>query len=188
MNSTSVSLIQRLREGGDADAWPRFARLYTPLLFFWARRVGLSPDEAEDFVQDLLVHLLDKLRLFEHRGSGSFRAWLRTVAMNKCREQLRRRQPAAAGGNTQSLDHIAAAIESDPFWEREYRQHLVARALAVMQTEFEPKTWQACWQRVVDDRPAAEVAQNLGLKEAAVHVYTGRVLRRLRSELRDLLE
>jgi RNA polymerase sigma-70 factor, ECF subfamily len=188
MNSTSVSLIQRLREGVDADAWPRFAKLYTPLLFFWARRVGLSPDDAEDFVQDLLIHLLDKLRLFEHRGSGSFRAWLRTVATNKCREQLRRRQPVAATGDTQPLSIVAAAIEGDPFWEKEYREHLVARALSVMQAEFEPKTWQACWQRIVDDRPAAEVAQNLGLSEAAVYVYTGRVLRRLRSELQDLLD
>ena len=83
---------------------------------------------------------------------------------------------------------IVSADEASGFWEAEYRQQLVARALQVMQNEFEPKTWQACWQRVVEERPAAEVAQQLGLSEAAVFVYTGRVLRRLREELQGLLD
>jgi RNA polymerase sigma-70 factor (ECF subfamily) len=138
-------------------------------------------------VQDVLMLLMEKVGGFEHRGAGSFRAWLRTVAVNKCRERLRRQRKGPAGA-APALDKIAAAADNDPFWEAEYRQHLVARALAVMQAEFEPATWQACWQRIVDDRPASVVARNLGLSEGAVYVYTGRVLRRLRSELADLLD
>ena len=30
-----------------------------------------------------------------------------------------------------------------------------------MRTDFDPKTWQACWEMVVDDQPAAKVAQKL---------------------------
>lgn len=187
MHTTSLSLLIRLRDH-DALAWGRFVTLYTPLLFYWARRVGLASDDADDYVQDVLVLLLDKLQKFEHRGQGSFRGWLRTVAVNKCRERFRRRSPPGAEGDNGDLDSLADSAEGSAFWGQEYRQHLMARALEIMQAEFEPKTWQACWQRIVEDRPAAEVARNLGVSEANVYVYTGRVLRRLREELQDLFD
>jgi RNA polymerase sigma-70 factor (ECF subfamily) len=188
MNSTSLSLLVRLRHTGGDAAWARFTQLYVPLLYFWARRVGLPASEADDLVQDVLLLLLDKIRSFEYRGAGSFRAWLRIVAINKARERFRKSAPAALARGDESLSDLAAAAESDPFWEAEYRQHLVARALSLMQSEFEPATWQACWQRIVEDRPAKEVAASLGLSEGAVYVYTGRVLRRLREELGDLID
>lgn len=189
MNTTSVTLLDRVKERTDVAAWDQFVRLYTPLLFTWAGRFGWPAEEADDFVQELLLLLLDKLPGFEHRGTGSFRAWLRTVAVNKCRERARRcQQPAGIGGDDDPFASVVAAAESDHFWESEYRQHLMSLALEVMQTEFESSTWQVCWQRVVEGRPVAEVASQFGLTEAAVYVYTGRVLRRLREQLQGLIE
>ncbi len=189
MQTTSLTLLDRLRQPNDQDAWRRFVSLYTPLLIAWGKRLGIDSDETDDFVQEVLLLLLDKLRSFEHRGVGSFRGWLKSVAVNKSRERFRRRAPPGAiGGDDQGWSQITNADDPTGFWQVEYRQHLVARALQVMQNEFEPKTWQACWQRVVEERPAAEIAETLGLSEAAVYVYSGRVLRRLREELRDLLD
>jgi RNA polymerase sigma-70 factor (ECF subfamily) len=74
------------------------------------------------------------------------------------------------------------------FWETEYRQMLAARALEIMRAEFEPATWQACWETVVSGRPAAEVASELGLTTNAVYLARSRVLRRLRCELQGLLD
>lgn len=189
MQTTSLTLIERLHEANNGAAWGRFVSLYTPLLFHWAKRVGLGSVEADDFVQEVLLLLLVKIQTFEHRGQGSFRGWLKAVAVNKGREHFRRRAPPdAMGGDDQGWDRIVDSDVASGFWEHEYRQLLMARAMEVMRNEFEPKTWQACWQRIVEDRPAAEVAQSLGLSEPAVHVYTGRVLRRLREELQDLLD
>lgn len=189
MQATSLTLLERVCRPGDETAWKRFVSLYTPLLFAWAKRLGLSSTEADDFVQDVLLLLLDKLRLFEHRGTGSFRGWLKTVAINKGRERFRRHAPPEAiGGDDHDWDAMADSDLVSGFWEREYRQHLVVRALEVMRDEFEQNTWQACWLRVVEELPASEVADRLGLKESAVFVYTGRVLRRLREELKDLLD
>jgi RNA polymerase sigma-70 factor (ECF subfamily) len=74
------------------------------------------------------------------------------------------------------------------FDEAEYRARLVARALELMQAEFQPTTWKACWELVVAGRPAADVARELGISENAVHLAKGRVLRRLRKELEGLLD
>lgn len=188
MNTTSVSLLVRLQRSDDGEAWSRFTQLYTPLLFYWGKRVGLTSSDSEDLVQEVLLVVFAKIPTFKRRGPGTFRAWLRKVTVNKCRERLRRHVTAAQGGNAPQVESLVAAAESDRFWEADYRQHLVARALTVMQSEFETATWQACWQRVVEERPSKEVARSLGLTEGAVYVYTGRVLRRLREELTGLLD
>jgi RNA polymerase sigma-70 factor (ECF subfamily) len=71
--------------------------------------------------------------------------------------------------------------------ETEYREHLVRRALTLMQRDFERTTWKACWETVVADRSAAEVATELGITVNAVYLSKSRVLRHLRHELRGFL-
>src|SRR5262245_18558839 len=93
MESTSISLLARLREPDPAAAWNRFVDLYTPLLFSWCRRLGLSEDETADFVQDVFVVLVREMPGFVHDGRNRFRAWLKTVVLNRWRN--RRRPPAA---------------------------------------------------------------------------------------------
>ena len=188
MHTTTATLLERVRQRTDRPAWDRFVTLYTPFLYHCARRLGLAESDAADAVQDVFLVLLEKFPTFQYSREESFRAWLRTVTVNKCRERFRKRHETAAGGSAAGLSQLAAAGDSDEFWNVEYRQHLVARALQIMQTEFEPTTWQACWQTIVEDRPAADVAAELQITLNAVYVARSRVLRRLRTELRDLLD
>jgi len=185
MYTTSISLLERLRRTGDQKAWQRFVHLYTPLLYYWARRTGLAVEETADLVQEVLLVLVQKLPEFDYDPERSFRGWLRTVTLNKWRERCRRLPfPADAAG----LSDVADPGELDPFDEAEYRQHLVKQALQVMQAEFEPTTWQACREFVVSGRPAADVAAELGVSVDVVYGAKSRVLRRLREELQGLLD
>jgi RNA polymerase sigma-70 factor, ECF subfamily len=74
MESTSSSLLLRLRQPGEQASWQRFVDLYTPLLYFWACRMGLSSADAADLVQDVFVTLVQKLPQFEYDSGKSFRA------------------------------------------------------------------------------------------------------------------
>jgi RNA polymerase sigma-70 factor (ECF subfamily) len=76
----------------------------------------------------------------------------------------------------------------EPFDEGEYRQQLVRQALQIMQAEFEPTTWKACWEATVSGRSAAEIAQELGVSVNVVYSAKNRVLSRLRQELAGLLD
>ncbi len=188
---TSLTLLERLRFPSEQEAWRRFARLYTPLLFHWTRRMGLSSDDAADLVQDVFVTLVEKLPEFRYDAGQTFRGWLRTVLQNKWRDRLRRqavRMPVAADGNRAVLAEIEDSRADSLFTEAEYRDWLVGRALELMKSEFQPQTWQACWEFVVAERPAAEVARELGLTENAVYLAKARVLRRLKQELAGLVE
>lgn len=187
MFTTPVSLLTRLREGPAESDWSRFLDLYSPLLLAWASRLGLSDHDRADLVQEVFAILVEQLPRFRYDPGRSFRAWLKTVLLNAWRKhQARRTRLFGAGHDV--LDQLG---EDDPrleLDETEYRGHLVARALAVMQAEFEPSTWKACWEFVVADRPAADVATDLGLSVNAVYLAKSRVLRRLRTELEGLLD
>jgi RNA polymerase sigma-70 factor, ECF subfamily len=188
MDTTSVSLLERLREPAQQQAWTRFVDLYTPLIYCWARRVGLPSEEAADLVQDVLTVLVTKLPEFRYDPDRSFRGWLRVVTLNKWRENRRRRGVALQEASDSELAGVISPEAEDAFWLVEYRQQLVGRALKLMQAEFHESTWKACWECVVAGKPAAEVARELGLTVAAVYAAKSRVLRRLREELGGLLD
>jgi RNA polymerase sigma-70 factor (ECF subfamily) len=187
MNTTSVSLLERLRRSEESDAWPRFVRLYTPLLFYWARRRGLKQDDAADLVQEVLTVLEQKLPEFNYEPGKSFRRWLHTITLNKWRERGRRKTLPRQGPDDPGVSDVVLP-EAEPFDETEYREQLVRRALRIMQAEFEPNTWKACWESVVSGRSAAEVARELGVSVDVVYGAKSRVLRRLRQELAGLLD
>lgn len=188
MDSTSVSLLRRLREPAADAAWRRFVELYAPLIFHWGRRQGMNATDAADLVQEVLAILVVRLPEFDHDPSQRFRGWLRTVTLNKARD-LHRRAAArpAAGGDDASRD-VAVPDTTDLFDEAEYRGYLVGRALRLMQAEFRDTTWRACWLHVAEGRPAADVGRELGISANAVHVAKCRVMRRLRQELDGLMD
>jgi RNA polymerase sigma-70 factor, ECF subfamily len=187
VDSTSDTLLERLKRGHDADAWRRFVEIYTPLVYCWARRAGLQPHDAADLVQDVLTLLLEKLPQFTAGPQSSFRGWLRTVTRNRWQEKRRRKTLPQAAADEPLVDRAAPEPMAE-LGDEEYRQHLVASALRIMQTHFETNTWRACWETVVAGRPAAEVAAELGLSEAAVYMAKSRVLKRLRQDLAGLWE
>jgi RNA polymerase sigma-70 factor (ECF subfamily) len=186
--NTPISLLERLRRPDEQAAWARFVELYTPLLFGWARRLGMRDADAADLVQDVFTVLVARMPGFCYDRTRSFRAWLQTVLLNKWRNRCRRPpiislDPAGPDLGLRAAPPGACALE-----ETEYREHLVGRALRLMQAEFTPPTWKACWEFVVRGRPAAEVAAELGLSVNAVYLAKSRVLRRLREELEGLLD
>lgn len=187
MESTPVSLLERLRQAGEQAAWERFVQLYTPLLRHWARRLGLQGADADDVVQDVFAVLVEKLPEFRYDPARRFRGWLWTILANKCR--TRRRRPVGwrkpLDEELEALTAPDPAAESD---EAEYRQYLTQRALELLQGEFQPATWQAFREFAIAGRPAAEVARELHLSENAVYLAKARVLRRLRRELAGLLD
>ena len=66
IDRTSASLLERLRDPSDERAWGRFVELYTPLLFSWARKLGMQDADGADLVQDVLVQLLRTLPTFRY--------------------------------------------------------------------------------------------------------------------------
>ncbi len=187
MHTTPASLLEQLRRPGDQGSWARFVRLYYPLIYHWARRSGASPEDAGDLVQEVLMILIRTMPSFEYDPSRSFRGWLRTVTLNAWRKRMK--SPSLPTDLVEVDGMIDPSIPAtEEFEEAEYRRHLVVRALRLMEKDFRPTTWRACWENVAQGHPAEDVARELGITVNSVYLAKSRVLRRLRQELDGLLD
>src|SRR5581483_2337673 len=104
MLTTPPSLLERIRHSPERAAWERFVDLYTSLLYSWAKRLGLGEHDAADLVQDIFTVLVEKLPHFRYNADKSFRAWLKTLLMNRWRNWLRRKAAARQAGSARLPD------------------------------------------------------------------------------------
>jgi RNA polymerase sigma-70 factor (ECF subfamily) len=187
MLQTPLTLLERLRQPGDDAAWGRFVELYTPVLFTWARRCGEDEHDAADLLQEVFIALVQTLPTFTHNGQSRFRAWLRTLLLNKLRDRKRRQTRAGRALAQRPCEEMLPDV-AELFWEADYHREVARRALELMQAEFAPTTWKACWDTIVQGRAVEQVAHELGITENAVYIGRCRVLRRLRQELGGLVD
>ena len=187
-HSTSASLLARVRRRETA-AWERFAALYTPLVYGWARRGGLQASDAADVVQDVFRTVFQKIEDFQREGQPSrFRGWLWTITRNRVRLFYRQAAPQAqaAGGSEAAwrLEQVPELLENeDEPAAEQTRRALVHRALQLIKQDFADDTWQAFWRLAVEGDSANEIAADLGMSVGAVGQAKYRVLARLREEL-----
>lgn len=94
---TPAGLTPGLRVGDDA-AWKTFRNLYGKWILGIARREGLSPEDAEDVLQDVMIRIHLSIHLFRRDNEKStFQGWIHRVALNRVRDvqRARARNPLA---------------------------------------------------------------------------------------------
>lgn len=190
---TSLSLLERLRNASDEDAWRRFHDLYGPLICQWLLRRGVTATDAEDVRQEVLQCALAELPNFEHNGRpGALRCWLRQVVANRLRTFWRRQNRQAAAGGDQY--RVMAEQLADPQsalsrqWDADYYRSLCNRLLELARHEFQPATMEAFRRVAIEGGKPAEVAEALDMTPNAVRIAQSRVMRRLRELGQGLLD
>lgn len=187
MDSTSESLLLRLRSGRDQKAWTTFVELYTPLIFYWARKTGLQANDAADLVQDVLTLAFQKLPAFRYEADKSFRGWLRQVTLNRFREKLRKKSIGAAAVTQSVLASVPQPGNAESTWDLNYQKSLIHQANQILEREFQPATWKALQKYVFEGHSAADVAAENGLSIWTVYAAKSRFMSRLREILEGLI-
>src|SRR3954447_24581317 len=153
---TRASLLVRIRDGRDHEAWRQFVQVYAPVVYGFARKRGLQDADAADLMQEVLRSVASAAgRLNYDPKRGSFRGWLYTVTRNKLYNFLdgRRRQVRGSGdsGAQELLEGQAAPdVGTESLWDREYERRLSALAMERVRGEFQEATWRAFWLTAVE--------------------------------------
>jgi RNA polymerase sigma-70 factor (ECF subfamily) len=192
-DATRPSLLLRIRDPRDREAWGQFVEIYAPLVYTMARRRGLQDADACDLTQEVLRSVLGAIgRLDYDRRKGTFRGWLFTVTRNALTSFLeaRRRSPRGSGDTAvqERLEELLEPEDESAAWDREYHERLLACASEQVRPSFEDATWQAFWQTAVEGKPARSVAARLGMTVGAVYIARSRVLSRLKKQVHQLLD
>lgn len=193
MAVTSATLLERLKDARDTDAWSRLVELYSPLIRVWAERLNVRGADADDLVQEVMAVVVRRFPEFVHpEKPGAFRGWLRAIAANCARTMWRSRKvnPVAPGGT--DFGSYLARLEdpADDFareWERQHDLHITRKLLDRIKPDFESRTWEMFARFVIDGLSAEEVAAELSTSANAVYIAKSRVMSRLREEAGGLL-
>ncbi len=184
--NTPPSLLLRIRDQQDVEAWQTFAAVYAPMIYGYCRHRSMQEADAADVAQEVLSRVAWSMRNFEYRPDrGRFLDWLGTVARNEIARFQRRasRPDRGLGGDAEKdLDEFQSP-DQDSAWVDQFQSHLLESSLDRIRPQFDPSTWQAFERVWLTDRPAREVARELGLPIEKVYVAKSRVLKRLREEV-----
>jgi RNA polymerase sigma-70 factor (ECF subfamily) len=190
MQETRVSLIHRVRDRADASAWADFVSIYQPLLTAYLRKRGVNEHDAADVVQDVFARLVPAMADFEFDPQrGRFRTWLWRVTHNALSDWARRRATRDRA-ERDWINQQESAIEDAPSdeWNQMYRRRILEVVLERVRAQSLPATWTCFEGRILEGRPASEIAAALGISANAVYVNASRLLARAREECADLEE
>jgi len=185
---TRPSLLVRIRDTGDAEAWRQFVELYAPVIHGFYRKRGLQDADAADLTQVVLQTVsVEAGRLKYDPVRGSFRSWLFTIARNEHYDFIARRKRTPGAGDdaspSQRIDDIPAREEEAAQWEREYERRVYAWAAERVCRCVDDTTWEAFKLTAMEGKSGTEAADALGMSLGAVYVAKSRVLARLRREV-----
>jgi RNA polymerase sigma-70 factor (ECF subfamily) len=184
--ATRQSLLVRLKDPRDGQAWTEFVAIYTPLIDRLARARGLQAADAADLAQEVFRAVAGAIDRYDpDPARGSFRGWLFRIARNLMINLLaaRRIGPQATGDSDVQdlLERVAAPDSAETaFFDTEYRRRIFHWAAGHVRPEFRPSTWQAFWLTAVEGRDPKAAAQASGISVGAVYIAKSRVMARLR--------
>ncbi len=184
--STRASLLVRLREPQDEEAWREFVELYTPLVFgYGASRACRTPTP----------------RIFRRKCSApSPLLWQGSNTTRNAGRSAIGCLPSSdgncpTGGGRGRIAFAVTVIPRAPEilqqnpvpdraeaeWETEWQRRVFAWACEQVRGDVSDATWQAFWRTAFEGQSGKEVAAELGITVAAVYLARGRVLARLKA-------
>jgi RNA polymerase sigma-70 factor (ECF subfamily) len=167
----------RARDGADVEG---LIRRFGPMVLSIAEAFAVDADHAEDLFQETWKQVCERIDTYHERGS--MEAWLHRIATNVCRTDHRNRAARRAIDDRLALDGTAHEWVWRPLGplaqtERsEFRRRLHLGLAALPEREH-----RAVALRVLEGRPAQEVARMMGVKPSTVRSLIRHAITRLRN-------
>jgi RNA polymerase sigma factor (sigma-70 family) len=188
-----------------ASALDSLCRVYWPPIYWFVRRQGKPPHEAQDLTQEFFCHLMERdfLNHLRHQN-GRFRSFLLAFLKNFLRDTWRREQALKRGGAQRflSLEELAAeeveqitstdTLNADQAYDRRWGLAVMNRAFQRLAAEYNEGGNMRLLEAVKDLAPRErgtvgynELARDLGMTESALKSAVYRLRQRHQQLLRE---
>lgn len=188
---TTTQILESLRDPANGSMWRSFDDRYRPILMGFARRQGLSEDDAADVAQTALTQFASDYRDGRYqRERGRLSSWIIGIARNRVadlkRAQVRRRIDRGESALIETPDE--SAMERD--WEEARQRVILERAMLVLRsdTRLDERTIRAFDLCALRNMPAQEAAAECGMTVAEVYVAKNRAIKKLREIVSQLTQ
>jgi RNA polymerase sigma-70 factor (ECF subfamily) len=180
---TTTQILESLRDPANAGLWQMFDDRYRPVVFAFARRQGLSEEEAGEVAQVTLAQFTADYRAGRYqRDKGRLSSWIIGIARNRVidagRAKARRRGERGESALVEVPDQAAA--ESD--WREARQKVILERAMDVLrsETKMDERTIRAFDLCAIRNVPAETAAAECGMTVNEVYVAKNRAIKKLR--------
>lgn len=182
---TRPSLLLRIRDAQDAQAWEEFHDLYAPLLYKYARARGLSHADAEDARAQCYEAIVKQIPTFDYdRQKGGFKAWLRTMVARRVIDRLRRQREKQL--DTDALAAVADGEAHDEDWEQQWREEHLRFCVASARGRVTEETWTIFRSLVYDGLSVADISEQFDVTSNQIYKARSRMLQMIREKLEYL--
>ncbi len=192
--STSPTLLKRIKNVADEQAWKQFYELYAPLILGFARQQGCSETVSYDVLQETMCRLLRYLPRFDYNPKPGKQRQFRSYLLTVVKSRIAVLHKGGAEFISFASDRIAGELElsddkqttpgkqEDTLWE----QYLFFLAIDRVKQKIEPATWRSFEMYVLDRQSAANVANAMRIKTNLVYQHKSSVTRLLKDEVEKL--
>ncbi len=194
MDWVTTSLLLEQLHRVDQEAWGGFvARFREPVVRF-ARKLGLTEEEAEDAAQETLLSFARSYREGQYdRAQGRLSSWLFGIARHRVLDVARRRRSkeenvGGMSGESSFWSRVGDERQASEAFEESWRETVFETCLAQVRKEVKEATFSAFELLTMKQLPPQEVAEQLGLSRNPVFIAKHRVISRLRERIQEYEE
>lgn len=192
--ATRMSLLEKIKDRYDNDAWEDFVFYYQRYIYNMLRRMYLSDSEAEESCQKIILTLWQKLPEFEYKkGIGKFRSWLCRIITNHVRNIVRHNKV-----KSKYQDHVKGELpanSNEPFSEadvekiaeQEWAVYVSNLAWENIEKEL-PESYKKIFLMYSEGKSSEVIAETLKINYNTVNVYKKRVKDQLLKEIKRLTD
>ena len=186
MPTTRRSLLIRIKDRRDADAWSEFYRLYAPLLYRYARSKGLGRQDAEEVRDECLEIITRKMPTFEYdKDKGGFKNFLYCLTAARVVDLLRKRRERTA-----DIDELESIQATDPApdeaWEQQWRWEHLKFCVEQVRSRVSDESHRVFQMLLFEECSIEEVCERLGMNPNRVYKIKSRMLQRVRNKMAEL--
>lgn len=189
-STTSVTLLLRLRRSrNDETAWREFVERYGSRIYHWCLNRKLSPDDADDVTQNVLLRLAQKLEQFEYDESQSFRGWLRRVTENAITDYVRSRKTDQSIGGSSVFSLLAvkpAPADLAESLAEAFDLELLEMAKSRVKKRVSETRWLSWELSTTEDLTGKEIAAKLGISVGNMYANKNQIQNLIREEVERL--
>ena len=171
-----IDRLAYLARAGDRNALSALCEYFYPLLHRFFLRMGVSCADADDFSQDTLLRMMEKMHTFHFFPGRSFGSWVFKIAYNRFIDHTRRKNPLPL------IDDFPIP-DSSPTPEQNVLQKEAAdevrRAVARLDSELQA----LIALRYELDMSYRQIAQTMDISPTRVKWRLGEALKKLRAQM-----
>ncbi len=185
MHTASITLLERVKDARNGDAWREFFRLYCPLIAKYARLHGLRAADADEVAHNCMETLAGYMRASDCVPRRSrFCSYVRRMVNNQIADHQRRcRRSQARRG---ALEPPAPEVPDDA-WDHVWLREHLTYCLERREPRCSAGTVRAFKLYVLKEWPVQRVCETLSLTPNQVYQAKARLTRRLRTTIAELV-